>query len=588
MIKSSKTRREFLKTTLAGGAALTAGISLMGESACRNEKPQQPATGPGPLPQPLDPSNVTLRGELGNRLQTATYNVLARPERYPLESFASSASSKPGALWYDWPGDQIGRFLSVLHLAEGYGWTPAAAKRAAIGDVILPLQTPEGNFGAPGTAKSNDVKILSGNAFALRGLMDAYSDTKEPRYLEGGRRLARFFESIAPAWETKRDGKLHEFYGHCLDGLVALYELAGDSWALDLARRLASHAGRTSHTHHSLSLCRGLVDLGRLTCEKAYMDRVEDFLAYCRESMAVTGGHPESLPAYNEDEGCALSDWVVVNLLMFQGTGEERYLDAAEHTLVNHFSFNQFVTGGFGHRSFAQDIVGGKDWQGWEGKFGSENPGCCSMWGAWGLGQVGRYVIMSSGDDVLVNLYAPADVDLPERGIHITMTSDYPGMSRARLHVCTEGDGRFALGLRIPPWAGGIEVTRAGKPVSHASSGRRLNLDGPWKNGETVDIHFKSGLRLVSWPAKDKPGFGVFDGPLCFGLPDSAADVSLAWAVLADAAGHPVLDRQGRPQLAEPSGRMTTGLAPISSDWQYPDVHKPRRWRVLFARKATA
>jgi len=333
------------------------------------------------LQRPIPLSQVHLNGELGARYMAATCNLLTRTDRYSLDSFAASAAARPGALWWDWPGDQIGRWFSVLHVAEGLGWTPAGANRKAVADVVLPLQTKDGNFGRPGSLKLDDVRIPSGNCFALRGLIDAYADTHDARFLESARRLARYFEAIAPKWEKSQDGKLHEFYGHCLDGLVALYEQGGDRWALDLAKRLAKNAGRTGHTHHSLSLCRGLIDLACVTGDKEYLKKVEDYLAWCRENQTASGGLPEEMPKSEQDEGCGLADWVVVNLMMFQLTGEDRYLDDAEHALVNHFFMNQFHTGGFGHRTFAQEIVGGKCWQGWGGKFGSENPGCCSLWG---------------------------------------------------------------------------------------------------------------------------------------------------------------------------------------------------------------
>ena len=201
--------------------------------------------------------------------------------------------------------------------------------------------------------------------------------------------------------------------------------------ALYLTKRLAKNAGRTMHGHHSLSLCRGLIDLARVTGDKQYLQKVEDYLAWCRDKQTASGGVPESMQDSKQDEGCGLADWIVVNLMMYPLTGDDRYLDAAEHTLVNHFFMNQFHTGGFGHRSFFQEIVGGKDWQGWGGQFGSENPGCCSLWGQWGLGQVGRFIVTQSPDTISVNLYPSAEITLPNRGVRLQITSDFPRMTKA-------------------------------------------------------------------------------------------------------------------------------------------------------------
>ena len=536
------------------------------------------------LQQPIPLSQVQLRGELGARYMAATCNLVTRTDRYSLDSFAASAAARPGALWWDWPGDQIGRWLSVLHVAEGLGWTPAAANREAVADVVLPLQTKDGNFGKPDSLKSDDVRIPSGNAFALRGLVDAYADTHDPRFLASARRLARYFEAIAPKWEKSQEGKLHEFYGHCLDGLVALYEQGGDRWALDLAKRLAKNVGRTTHTHHSLSLCRGLIDLARVTGDKEYLKKVEDYLAWCRENQTVSGGLPEEMPKSEQDEGCGLADWVVVNLMMFQVTGNDRYLDDAEHTLVNHFFLNQFHTGGFGHRSFSQQIVGGKQWQGWGGKFGSENPGCCSLWGQWALGQVARFIVTQSADTVSVNLYPSAEITLPDRGVRLQISSDFPRMTTARIRVECEKPQEFTLALRVPSWANLVAVKCLGAHTGISADGRRALLPRKWKGASTVVAEFLTEVRTVSWPLKNPKGVAVFDGPLCMGLSSSAANVDVPWTVRLDASGQPLLDRAGRPQVIEPLSKTVKPLEPINSRWLTPDEKDPARWRILFRR----
>jgi DUF1680 family protein len=446
----------------------------------------------------------------------------------------------------------------------------------------LPLQTNDGNFGRPGSLKSDDGRIPSGNCFALRGLMDAYADTHDPRFLESARRLGRYFEAIAPKWEKSSDGKLHEFYGHCLDGLVALYEQGGDQWALDLAKRLAKNAGRTGHTHHSLSLCRGLIDLARVTGDNQYLKKAEDYLVWCRENRTASGGLSEAMPKSEQDEGCALADWVVVNLMMFQLTGQQRYIDDAEHTLVNHLFMNQFHTGGFGHRSFSQEIVGGKQWQGWEGKFGSENPGCCSLWGQWALGQVARFIVTQSADTVSVNLYPSAEITLPERGVRLQITSDFPRMTKARIRMECEKPQTFTLALRVPPWANLMVVKSDGGRVDMPDAGRRAILSRNWKGVSTVDIEFHSEVRTVSWPEKAPKGVAVFDGPLCLGLSSSDAKIDLPWAVQVNVAGQPVLDEKGRPQVIEPFGNTVRPLEPINARWLTPDEKDPARRRILF------
>src|SRR3972149_10102541 len=106
--------------------------------------------------------DVTLRGELGTRWAAATANLLTRPDRYSLDSYRANASGTPGALWPDWPGDQFGRMYSVMHVAEGYGWTTVPALRQAVAGAVLPLQTEDGNFGPRLALDQKDSRIISG------------------------------------------------------------------------------------------------------------------------------------------------------------------------------------------------------------------------------------------------------------------------------------------------------------------------------------------------------------------------------------------------------------------------------------------
>jgi DUF1680 family protein len=530
---------------------------------------------------------VTMRGELGARFNAATANLLTRQDRYSLDSYKSNASGIPGAaLWPDWPGDQFGRMFSVMHVAEGYGFTPATSLRESVGSVILPCQTKLGNFGQEKPLDQKDARIISGNAFALRGLMDAFEDTGDSRYLDSARKLARYYEATFGAWKDNGKGILHEFYGHCIDGLVRLYELGGDQWALDLAKKAAERTGRTNHTHHSLSMYRGVIDLSRVTGETKFLGHAEDYLQWCRENRIVSGGLSESMPKSEQDEGCALADYIVVNLMMFQATGRDGYLDDAEHTLVNHFFMNQFHTGGFGHRQFAIDLIGGKQWQGWDGRFGSENPGCCSMWGQWALAQLGQYILTRDGEAVEVNLYPSAAIDIPELAARIEIRSDFPRMSRVGLTVHCDKPFKCAIRFRVPAWAEGLAMKLNSEDATRQPQDRRVVLDREWHSGDRVEIAFKSSLKLVPWPDKAAATAAVFDGPLCLAISSATADVDAFNHILISPDGKLDLSRDGRPQAANNSGAIVTSFRPIAEDWLSPNLKNPNRLRVLFTKQA--
>ncbi len=529
-----------------------------------------------------DLADVRVGGELGTRYQAATCNVLTHKDRYSLETFRADALGEHGPLWWDWPGDQIGRYLSVLHVARLTGWTPALVETQEILNIVLPLQRQSGNFGLE-NPDTKDVKIISGNSFALRGLLDAYEDSRDERALVAARRLARFFEAQFDYYHDRGpQGSMHEFYGHCVDGLVRLYELGGDRWAFDFAQRIASRAGLTAHTHHSLSMYRGVMDLYRLTGNEDYLKRTLSYLAWVRSIRAVTGGMPESMPDYHEDEGCALADYVMVNLQVFAATGRDEFLDEAENTLVNHLAMNQFHTGGFGHRGYTQEIVGGKDWQGWNGKFGSENPGCCSMWGQWGLANVGQYIATEHAGAIEINLYPTAEITLPGRGIRLVMHGDYPRMRETYLTVYTRKPQSFDLRLRLPEWAQAPTVAVNARKAAPKQEGRRLILRRTWRSGDQVKIKFASPLRLVRWPKGNSQMAAIFDGPLCLALSSVDAAVDEKWRIGVTTDGRLALSPSGQPLIRSDKGEFAGSLRPIGDDWLSPDVANPHRLRVLF------
>ncbi|MBE7560449.1 glycoside hydrolase family 127 protein [bacterium] len=550
--------------------------------------------------------DVKLEGELSARRNAAFENVLGRGDRYNAESFRASASGTPGALWWDWPGDQVGRWLSVLSVAEACGRPGVPALRALALDQSLLFQSAQGCFGPERPLEQKDARIPSGAGFALRGMMDAYADTGDRRCLLAARRLAEYFEKTAPTWETagraqrhvaglgvpgepaerpaSATGCLHEFYGHCLDGLVALYSQAGDRRALALAQRLARRAGRTSHAHHSLSLIRGLIDLHQATGDPTCLDPARDYLAWCKAVRLVDGAISEGMPRSEQDEGCALADYVIVNLMMFHATGEDEFLDDAEHVLVNHFAMNQFCTGGFGHRGYDAEVVGGKVWQGWDGRFGSENPGCCSLWGAWALGQLGRYIITHGPEGYEVNLYPEATVAFPERGVRLEITSDYPRLSCAGVAVECSRARTFAVRLRAPAWAESVTVLLNGKKIKPRRESGRLVVSRRWKSGDVLQLVFDGGLRIVPAPNLPPGKVALFDGPLCLALSSADADVSRAWRLVTDADGRPLHDGGGRFQLDDGERTAWLPLSPVGDDWTHPDVFNPHRLRIVFDR----
>jgi hypothetical protein len=151
-----------------------------------------------------------------------------------------------------------------------------------------------------------------------------------------------------------------------MEGLVKLQMLTGERKYLAAAATMAAFYQQfdrlpIDHAHGMLCNQVSLLLLYESTKDVSYLERVEK-----RWDALVTGGYvnpaggilEKCRVAFARDEGCAIADWLRLNLELAQVTGKARYRAMAERTLHNHFLQNQATTGGFGHRDILCDAEG--------------------------------------------------------------------------------------------------------------------------------------------------------------------------------------------------------------------------------------
>ena len=57
-----------------------------------------------------------------------------------------------------------------------------------------------------------------------------------------------------------------------------------------------------------------------------------------------------------------------------------------------------------------------------------------------------------------INLYPSAEVALPDRGMRVEISSDFPRLTNTRIRVECQKAQTHSLALRIPPWARALKV----------------------------------------------------------------------------------------------------------------------------------
>ncbi len=443
-----------------------------------------------------DPACLTIGGEFGQRLQRAIEHLQAlnAPEM-------RRELTAPDARWH-WGADYMGRWLGSMallsaHTHQDYGTAAMAAE-------LLSFQQPDGSFGD--YAGGHDYQEWFGMGRGLVGLLDYYTASGDDRALEAARRLGGYYGAQYPLAAAF----MRECYASGLEGLVRLAEVTGDARHLETARRMAEASpvfgrewfsttlgerGRRApcggHVHCQLSTARGLLDLHRLTGEQPYLDAVLTLHAFItREALWLSGGVGFYFNRPEENEACADADWLRLNLALWHTTGEARYLDLAEHTLVNQLYFAQVDSGAFCYL------------RGLQSRGGAVFDVCCSHHGPRAMWEVMRYAYTTEAHGLWVNLLLEGAARLPlgEAGeatlafaSHVSYEAEVIVLT---LTLSEPPPFPVALHMRVPRWAGraSVAVNRQASEVSHQPG--YLGVERVWRAGDQVEVRYPREVQV--------------------------------------------------------------------------------------------
>lgn len=317
----------------------------------------------------------------------------------------------------EYSGDISGRFIEIM-APDSHGDPGIHPALAELLATVSRQQRPGGYFCASGELdwqKPFDLvedgspvgqrmlPALWGNSRMLCGLVEAVRAFPADKAIaKSARDLGEFYLSVIPRFndpsrieEYMRTGTYASGYVTCwfpaMEGLVRLSKLTGEKKYLEAAGKLADFYQQfdripVDHAHGMLCCQVALLDLYEATKDASYLKRVEQrWDALVRDGyINPAGGILEkchvSLPRC-VDEGCALADWLRLNLALGRITGKDRYWAMAERTLHNHLLQNQTPKGGFGHRRVFCDEDGAWGFS----KETRESTWCCTYHGELGF-----------------------------------------------------------------------------------------------------------------------------------------------------------------------------------------------------------
>jgi DUF1680 family protein len=356
------------------------------------------------------------------------------------------------------------------------------------------------------------------------------------------------------------------------------------------------------HAVRALYYACGVTDLFLETGDRTLLDTLERlWIRMVRRQLYVTGGvgsrhdgesfgEGHELPnAQAYTETCAAIGLAMWCHRMLAATGDVRYADLLEWTLHNAVLPAWSLDG----RSYL--YVNPLEDDGRHRRQPWYHCACCPPNLARTVASLPGYVYGTRGDALYVHLYAPGDAtfDLGGRKLGITQRTRYPWDGRVELEL--DGDGEFALHLRIPGWAGeGAALSLNGERTPGTlHPGRYHALRRRWRSGDRVELSLPMPVRFLEahpYVAEDAGCVAVTRGPILYCV-ESVDNPGLELRDLRIDPARP-LEASWEPDLlgGVVALRGQAGLAPVDEAWRdrlylpvrdVPAAAAPRPMRVL-------
>jgi uncharacterized protein len=335
------------------------------------------------------------------------------------------------------------------------------------------------------------LRRLDGHPEIETALVELHRLTGDARYLA----LASFFV----------DSRGHGWLGPGTRGGPAYFQ---DHVPVRLARTMDGHAVR------QLYLLAGVVDLYLETGERSLIEAaVRQWEDMVRRMLYLTGGvgsqhsgesfgEPYALasgPAYCET--CAAIASVMLSWRLLLATGEARYADLMERTLLNGFLSGVSLDGGRYFYvnpllSLGQDPpLGRKRVE----RFPWHECACCPPNVMRLLASVHHYLVTRDEAGLQLQQYAPVRVETTVAGhpVAFQVETRYPWDGEVVVTMEQGGGGPWELSLRVPAWCPEPRLTINGTPVAPRREDGYAVVGRAWRAGDRVECDLPMSVRLT-------------------------------------------------------------------------------------------
>jgi DUF1680 family protein len=413
------------------------------------------------------------------------------PKENRLTGSAPNIGTKGGPTWDAWGHYHV--MLGLLLWHEQSNDRAALDAAARIGNLLCDKFQ---------IARLVDTGSTEMNLAVIHSLCLLYHQRKEARYLELARKILHDFSA--------KDASGKFLAGNYLDGPLSgqeFFQLPKPRW-------------------ESLHPIMGLVELYWLTgneeCRQAFEKIWWSIVKFDRHNNGgfSSGEQAQGNPYHpGAIETCCTIAWIALSVEMLRLTGNSLVADEIELSTLNsvlglHSPTGRWVTYNTPmdgtRKASAHEIV-------FQARAGSPELNCCAVNGARGLGMIGDWALMRSGNGLVLNWYGPSTLAAkltPTHTVTLIQETKYPVEPAVRLRVESSSAASFPISLRIPSWSQKTRVRLNGKPVAAADPGSYLRLERKWDATTTIEIDFDFSFHFWKGEKESAGKTSIYRGPI--------------------------------------------------------------------------
>lgn len=367
------------------------------------------------------------------------------------------------------------------------------------------------------------------------GLIDAYQHTGNELAKEVVIRLTDWaVDSFEHLREAQFQNMLRSEFGGMNEVLAEVYAMTGNEAYLRLARMFYHREvleplkeGRDElegkHSNTQIPKIIGQARLYELTGEHKdsvistfFWERMVNHHSYVNggnsnyEHLGKSDCLNDRLSAYTS-ETCNTYNMLKLTRHLFFWSPKDEYIEYYERALYNHILASQNPEDGM--VCYSVPLKSGTE-KVFSNRFDSF--WCCVGTGFENHVKYAENVFAQSVSDkgLFVNLFIPTTLNWKEKGMEITMTTQFPKDSK--IYISFRGERqKFPLHIRYPKWCmRGIKVYLNGKVKDiEAVPGTYFTLNEDWGNETKLVLDIPMDLYTISMP-DNKNRIGIFYGPV--------------------------------------------------------------------------